>query len=572
MIADRDDLLVTIAPGAGHGSPAAFLPAHATIEIDGEHLDGIDPGSLTPARVADQNRIPTVWGLFTHECAHARHSVWRTPPGTPAGAAAAAELLEEPRIEAAQIRRRPADRRWLRASSIALILSGTVACTSVSDTALTRHAAATAAVLLLARTDGGILETTETRPVEAAVTDALGAPTLAALREIWLEALTVDDDDTEAMLTLGQRWCRILGLDPDTALPTPDTPPTAATPADPDPSEGSSATPAVDEPGPLAEAVTAALSTIRVATAAESAPIGPAEAAEAEAAARADDGKIANRAATAAATVFAINTTERTTETRAAIWAERIIEGARTPRPAERRAARALARALDTAGIRDRAAARGTSALPPGRLSMRGVRAVDAQRAAGAIPTAEPFTRVIRRETATPPLRVGVACDVSGSMGAFTEPVASAAWILAAATAHTAVPAVTASVLFGQHVCPLTHPGQVPAQVTQFGAPDNYEELPGAIDALDGALGLARPGAARLLVVISDGQYRHRGRTGGQARVDRLRHTGCGVLWLAPAAGRSWPLTGATVEELSDPATAARAIGRAAVAALRAAQ
>ena len=164
-----------------------------------------------------------------------------------------------------------------------------------------------------------------------------------------------------------------------------------------------------------------------------------------------------------------------------------------------------------------------------------------------------------------------MACDVSGSMGAFTRPVASA-WILAAAAAHTVVSAMTASVLFGNHVGPLTRPGQVPARVTLFAAPDDYEELPGAIDALDGALGLARPGAARLLVVISDGQYRHRGRTGGQSRVDRLHHIGCGVLWLAPVGGGSWPLTGTTVERLSDPATTARGIGRAAVAALRAAR
>ena len=131
---------------------------------------------------------------------------------------------------------------------------------------------------------------------------------------------------------------------------------------------------------------------------------------------------------------------------------------------------------------------------------------------------------------------------------------------------------MTASVLFGNHVCALTHPGQVPARVTLFTAPDAYEELPEAIDAVDGALGLARTGAARLLVVISDGAYAHRGRSHGQARIDRLRRAGCGVLWLAPARGGSWPLTGTTVETLTDPTTTACAIARAAVAALHAAQ
>ena len=47
---------------------------------------------------------------------------------------------------------------------------------------------------------------------------------------------------------------------------------------------------------------------------------------------------------------------------------------------------------------------------------MRGALAADAQRAAGAVPTAQPFTRTTRRSVPTPPLRIRIACDVSGSM------------------------------------------------------------------------------------------------------------------------------------------------------------
>ena len=75
-IADREDLVVRIAPGAGHGSPACFLPAHATIEIDGTHLHTVDPASATPHRVSDRARYARAWGLLVHECAHARHSPW----------------------------------------------------------------------------------------------------------------------------------------------------------------------------------------------------------------------------------------------------------------------------------------------------------------------------------------------------------------------------------------------------------------------------------------------------------------------------------------------------------------
>src|SRR5690242_881361 len=125
LIANRDDLLVTIAPGAGHGAPACLLTTQAMIEIDGTHLAPVNPGTARPDDPADRGRYATTWGLLVHECAHARHSLWTPPEDTPPAVLAAAELLEESRIEAAQITVRPDDRHWLRASSRALILADT---------------------------------------------------------------------------------------------------------------------------------------------------------------------------------------------------------------------------------------------------------------------------------------------------------------------------------------------------------------------------------------------------------------------------------------------------------------
>ncbi|MGH7749142.1 MAG: VWA domain-containing protein, partial [Candidatus Dormibacteria bacterium] len=236
---------------------------------------------------------------------------------------------------------------------------------------------------------------------------------------------------------------------------------------------------------------------------------------------------------------------------------------------AERTAARVLARALSTAGVRDRIATKTTSLTPPGRLRMRGALAADAQRAAGALPTAEPFTRTTRTTVPTPPLRLGIACDVSGSMRHLAPAVASTAWILAHAAHHTTVPADTATVIFGHHVRPITRPGSAPTEVTEFEARDNWEDIPTAIDALDGALGLSRPGAARLLVIISDGHFREDPRREGQQRLDRLRATGCGVLWLSTDTTDT-PLDGVTVHLLTDPAATAHTIGHAVTVALRA--
>lgn len=61
VLARRDDLLVTIAPGAGQGAPAWFLPARAVIEVDGTHLGAVDPATARPH--PDQRRCPLRTGM-----------------------------------------------------------------------------------------------------------------------------------------------------------------------------------------------------------------------------------------------------------------------------------------------------------------------------------------------------------------------------------------------------------------------------------------------------------------------------------------------------------------------------
>jgi uncharacterized protein with von Willebrand factor type A (vWA) domain len=198
---------------------------------------------------------------------------------------------------------------------------------------------------------------------------------------------------------------------------------------------------------------------------------------------------------------------------------------------------------------------------------MRHAMAADAQRAAGAMPTAKPFTRVERRRVPAPPLAVGIACDVSGSMSGFTGPVASTAWILARATAS--LPAArTATVTYGAQVRPVTYPGAVPAQVSEFRAHDKYEDFTRAVNALDGALGLSRPGSTRILVIVSDGRYKGTQHADGQKLITRLAASGCLVIWIAPS-DTAKTMTGARVVTLADPAATSAAIAKAVAASAR---
>jgi hypothetical protein len=460
------------------------------VEVDGHHL-GVHPATADPARPSDRDRYPATWGALTHEAAHAAHSHWAAtiPPTANPAWAEAAILLEESRIEAAQLRRRPGDRRWLRASATEFVLDDFPATPGAPPPSPWQ--AAHAAALLLARADAGVLDDTETAPVAAVVTSVLGAGKLAALRKVWRDAHTTADTDTRSMLKLGRRWCRILGTDPDTTRPP--EPPATGT--------------GTGDPSPLADAVAKVAAAITAANTPPP-PIPPGKAAEREA-----ENTARHEAADAAHDVFAATRSK--------------ITGTRAPTPAEQAAARRLTRALRQAATRDRTATTLTSPTPPGRLRMRAALAADAQRAAGTHPTAEPFTRTVHRHVPSPPLRVGIACDVSGSMKAFAGPAASAAWILARAA--SLIPgAQTATVTYGNDVRPITRPGRTPAKVAEFTAPDGTEKFRKAVDALDGALDLSRPGDARLLVIISDGAYtahrtRRRATTPHPPDQDRLR-------------------------------------------------
>ncbi|GHE80848.1 hypothetical protein GCM10017786_08880 [Amycolatopsis deserti] len=545
VIADRDDLLVTIAPGAGGGAAACFYPGPALIEVDGNHLK-VDPATVDAANIGDRTRYAATWGALTHECGHAKHTAWDPPEDAPPGVVDAAMLLEEARMEAAHIRRRPDDRHWLRACVKELVADDLhLFADPATAPQMTPADAARSAALLLGRADGGVLTESEVAPLARVIEDVLGPDTVDKLRAVWRAALHTADDDGETMLDLGRQWCEILATDPN--QPTP--PGTSGTP-------NGTGSLAPGTPSPMAEAIATVLDNVAANVARQPPPEDPAARAAAAQAREKAARKEAERAA------------RKTFRPGGPRDGRTALAGTRPPTHDERTAARVLARALDTAGARERSAVKTSSVVPPGRLRMRGALAADAQRAAGALPTAEPFTRITRTATPTPPLRLGIACDVSGTMRWARDHVASAAWILATAARHTRVPADTATVIFGNHVRPLTYPGRTPAVVTEFKSDDNWEDIPTAIAALDGALGLSSPGAARLLVIVSDGQFRDQPRAEGQKRLNRLRAAGCAVLWLTTSKSDT-PLDGARVHLLTDPATTAQAIGRAATAALR---
>ncbi|MFI6350233.1 VWA domain-containing protein [Streptomyces sp. NPDC050560] len=542
-LADRADIQVACEDGTRSGAPATFYPGPPLLEIDTALFGPLRPASIDPSRRGDEKRYPVAWGAFVHEAAHAAHSRWGVPaPLLGTALDAVAQLLEESRAEKAHLQRRPADRTFLRRAARTLVLDG-------FDTSepTDRWQAANAAALILARRDAGVFDANETEPVERALGGALGTDVVDALRDIWTAAHATGDEDGPSMLKHAQAWCDVLGVGAAGAEPRLEA------------RLGAGELAALIKALDAAVVVNDAVEAMRQARA------------EADRAAREDarlsQAERARRAKKTARSVFAPGAGPYSPSVSEDGPAATPVTGMRMPSAAEKTAAGRLARALRSAAYRERPASITASVAPPGRLNMRQALAREAQKAAGATPTATPWTRTVYRPSPTPPLRVGIAVDVSASMRAATDPIASAAWIVARAAMLTDPESRTATVTFCDSVTAITAPGRTPQRVTEFDAQGGGHRLDVAIDALNVGLDLTRPGAGRLLVIASDGYFRTAEAAPAATRVTALRQAGCAVLWLAFDPD-PWPLPGVTLIELSNPAEAVAAIGAAAVKAI----
>jgi hypothetical protein len=511
-LSSRQDLIVTVETTTRSGAPGAFFPAYASVELDAATFDGLHPSTVNPDTPGDNERYPKAWGVLAHEASHADHSVWKFPDGTPSTAATeASTMLEEPRIEGIQARLRPSSRRWMRASATGIILPNM----DLTGPA-TVWMAASAAGLILARVDAGVLTKAEAAPVARAAAAILGDELLDKLRTIWQAALRARDDDAAEMIRLGRMWCDALGQDPDQAPPAPggDTGVTSE----------------------LAEAVARVVRSM-AANPRRGEPEDPDPFDQAMG--KANPGNNSRSRAVA---------TSR-----------------RQPTGQEKAAAAALARRLRTASLRAPSATRLTSVVPPGRLNTRAALTRQAQKAAGTVPTAEPFARTRRRTNPNPPLSVGIIADVSGSMKAAIGNTGSAAWVLAKAVTAADPRNRCATIAFGESVAAIIRPGQELGNVTEFSATHGSHKFLEALDVADTVLDGAE---VQLVVIISDLNFGDPIRAAGERRLAAMKTAGVALLWMDSPDRTSLTLAGLALTPLTGPAQAAEAIGRAAVRAL----
>jgi len=513
----RGDLTVYVGPwvGADHGAPAAYNPATSEIEVNSDvAFDHGNPeviGDFTRRVVQLENAKAT--GAIFHEACHARYSLWPLEATQErlkheAGVWDAMVVLEEVRIEARGVLEYPENQIMLRASAMGIVMSDLKV--GVDDDIPKVRQAAKMATLILGRRDVGILLDEDVVNVRAFVGRVLSDEVVDALARVWSKFAVTSHGDVDGMIDLARDWNTITTTESERQGQSGE--------------EGMVLT--SKQLGEMLDALGEDGFTVTMAV--ESEAGRQAKMAEYDERSVENKAKANERAQakTMAREVFQAGVksvvTGRSTSSK-------LVE-TRAPNAQERQAAVILSRQLEKARYRDRVRTESASRLPPGRLRTRALVQGQAQRARGMMVDVQPWNRVQHRHVDNPPLTIGVMVDVSGSMGSAMKSMASTAWVLSEAVRR--VQGRVAMVYYGSSVFSTLKPGQHLNEVQVYTAPDSTEEFDKAFLALDGGLTLTEGRGARLLVIVSDGQYRPDQVKAVDARLAQAARAGVGVLWL----------------------------------------
>lgn len=627
-VSGRGDLVVSVAPVEGGSS--RFFPESALIEVDAEALLGPEgrPGAVNPRDPRDRARHGVLFGVVAHEAAHAAHTRLGDPGGVDPVVWGWAGLLEESRCEAAALALRPGDRGLLRAAVGHQVAGGRLG--DVGEGGV-RGLAGRAAVLLLARADAGVLEADEVVGLEECVVGVLGAECVAVLRGAWSTARALADGDVEGLLACAALVAGALAEDGVEEEPEEDEEPgededggVEGGGAEPGgegagdgrgvgaggaglEEDGSDVDGAAGEGEPGAGGGAGGVLPCGAVVGAPGVPGVPGATGGGDLVdePEGDDGGVVDavegaleRAAAGgeaelarAVVVFPRRGDgERERERELAREEQAAAEGAigkggrgedavkivaREATATERGNARVLREQIRRAQYRQVEVVRLASMTPPGRLSVMQVARREGQVAQGVRVSATPWTQTRRRTVDQPPLTVGIALDVSGSLEKWAPVVSGFAWALASAVKGLA--GRVGAVAWNTGATEMLRPGRTPLLVPQAKVDGASTGCPVALKALSGALGLRGALGARVVVVLTDADLPNGDEV--DAAVEVLVGSGVLVLWVQVPApvyalhGKQWFVEGeewvewvppgAVGVRLEDPGDFALVVGRA---------
>jgi hypothetical protein len=515
--AGRSDIVACIGEGKGEGAPACFLPALAEVQVNTDEAFGV---GVLPNQIDDltkrknQYEFPKAIGAIMHEAFHAKFSKWDIPL---AGKTLkqdefeALMLLEEGRIEALGIKENKRAKMFLRASAMGLIIDE--AKETFADNCTTRSAS-TLVGLAHARIVAGSLDENEATDLIATVNHFLGEEMVGKLIAI-IEKFQahLDHNDISDCYPLAIEWAKLVNEKAEENGEQPN----------------SAEMKAFSEM--MSELMENMSESISISNNDELAEQKQSEDMKETAEAKSMSAKEQKLNEQIAKELFSKSSGPGETATRS-----RLVEK-RKPISGERVATVKIAKALEKAKYREKDITEVGSIVPPGRLKSRAVLNQKAMESQGVVKKLEVFRKTVRKSTDNPTLSVGVMVDISGSMSSAMQPMASTAWIMSEATRR--VQGRCAMVYYGSDVFPTLKAGQRLTDVSVYSAPDGTEKFDKAFRALDGALNLLHGQGARLLVIVSDGQYTPDETEKAKRWIKSCNENGVAVLWLPFDNGHS---------------------------------
>jgi hypothetical protein len=453
-------------------------------------------------------------------------------------------LLEESRIEYQGVVANPKARAFLRSCAMEIVIGDTKDMENETQTQSLTNLVG----LVHARIDAGILNEHEVKDVTTIIEKQLGLDVVSKLREVVRKAQLHDNHkDATELYPLAKEWAKIVR---DTAKER----------GDENAGEG------MKMPKELLKAIMGALGeasgSVELNNFGELAEQEQSEDWKEEVKAKASEANEQKENEVVAQKVFSKSSGPGQSDTNSTL-----IES-REPTFEELRASLIIGEALEKAKYRERDELQVSSSVPPGRLRSRAIVQNTAYRARGQMAQAKPFRRTVRKHTDEPTLNVGVMVDISGSMGSAMNPMATTAWVMSEAVNR--IQGNCAMVYYGNDVFPTLSAGQRLSKVNVYSASDGTEKFQKAFQALDGSLNLLHGTGARLLVIVSDGEYTPEENKRAREVMEKCKASGVAVLWLPFDDGKSAKDIGGDYAEIvlniNQPAETAEVIGRSAQA------
>jgi hypothetical protein len=546
----RNDLVAYVGPGAGGPAPACYSPTQAEVEVN---VDVAFAKGITPDEIGDitlrktQYEFPKATGAIMHEAFHARFSQWSMPKAyeeLEKDEYNALVLLEESRIEYQGLKSMATARPFLRACAMEIVIGDTK---EGMENETQTQSLTNLVGLVFARIDAGVLDEHEVFTITEMITNQLGEKVVEQLRTIARSAqLHENHKDATELYPLAKEWARIVR---ETAKERGD---------EQKPESGKGI------PSEIMEAIMEALSEASDEVMANNfSDLGDQEQIEEmreEVKAKSSDAKEQNENREVANQVFSKSSGPGQSKTNS-----KLVEQ-RQPTSAELSASVRIGQWLEKAKYRERDEHEIASIVPPGRLRSKAILQNVALKSRGVNQRVEPFRRTVRKHTDDPTLNVGIMVDISGSMGSAMKPMATTAWVMSSAVNR--IQGNCAMVYYGNDVFPTLKIGQKLSEVNVYSASDGTEKFSKAFQALDGALNLLHGNGARLLVVVSDGEYSGDEVPKSKEIVAKCKEAGVAILWLPFDSGRGARDIGGDYAEIvlgiNQPEEASEIIGRSA--------